>query len=74
MNDSKKSLLFLHISVMLFGLSGVIGQFVDAPSVVVAGEGSSVPRFCFWCCALFPVRRLLCVLPGITGLSFSRAW
>lgn len=37
MNDSKKSLLFLHISVMLFGLSGVIGQFVDAPSVVVAG-------------------------------------
>lgn len=37
MNDSKKSLLFLHISVMLFGLSGVIGQFVEAPSVVVAG-------------------------------------
>lgn len=36
MNDSKKSLLFLHISVMLFGLSSVIGQFVDAPSVVVA--------------------------------------
>lgn len=35
--EYKKSLLSLHISVMLFGLSAVIGQFVDAPSVIIAG-------------------------------------
>lgn len=32
-----KSLLSLHLSVMLFGLSSVLGRFVDAPAAVVAG-------------------------------------
>lgn len=31
-----KNILFLHIAVMLFGLSGVIGQFVEISSVMVA--------------------------------------
>lgn len=31
-----KNILFLHVAVMLFGLSGVIGQFVEVPSVMVA--------------------------------------
>lgn len=31
-----KNVLFLHIAVMLFGLSGVIGQFVEVPAVMVA--------------------------------------
>lgn len=35
--EYQKSLISLHISVMLFGLSAVIGQFVDASSVIVAG-------------------------------------
>lgn len=36
-NEYKKSLFSLHIAVMFFGLSAVIGQFVDVPSVIVAG-------------------------------------
>lgn len=35
-NRFNKNILFLHIAVMLFGLSGVIGQFVEVPSVMVA--------------------------------------
>lgn len=31
------SIILLHFSVMLFGLSAVLGQFVDAPAVVIAG-------------------------------------
>lgn len=31
------SVLLLHLSVMLFGLSAVLGQFVDAPAAVIAG-------------------------------------
>lgn len=31
------STVLLHISVMLFGLSAVLGQFVDAPAVVITG-------------------------------------
>lgn len=31
-----RNILFLHIAVMLFGLSGVIGQFVEISSVMVA--------------------------------------
>lgn len=31
-----KNILFLHIAVMLFGLSGVIAQFVEVPAVMVA--------------------------------------
>ena len=31
------STILLHISVMLFGLSAVLGQFVDAPAVVITG-------------------------------------
>lgn len=31
-----KDILFLHIAVMLFGLSGVIAQFVEVPAVMVA--------------------------------------
>ena len=39
MNASPKggSVLLLHLSVMLFGFSAVLGQFVDAPAVVIAG-------------------------------------
>lgn len=31
------SVFLLHLSVMLFGLSAVLGQFVDAPAAVIAG-------------------------------------
>ncbi len=31
------SLLLLNVSVMLFGLSAVLGRFIDAPAVVIAG-------------------------------------
>ena len=35
--EYQKSLFSLHISVMLFGLSSVVGQWVDAPAVIIAG-------------------------------------
>ena len=31
-----KNILFLHIAVMLFGLSGVVAQFVEVSAVMVA--------------------------------------
>ena len=31
-----KNILYLHIAVMLFGLSGVTAQFVQIPAVLVA--------------------------------------
>ena len=34
--NSKKNVLWLHIAVMLFSISGVVGQFVEIPSVLVA--------------------------------------
>lgn len=37
-NKVEKSIALLHISVMLFGFSAVLGQFVEAPAVVIAGE------------------------------------
>lgn len=36
-NETKNSILLLHISVMLFGLSAVFGRFVDVPAVCIAG-------------------------------------
>ena len=36
MENGKKNILWLHISVMLFSISGVVGQFVEVPSVLVA--------------------------------------
>lgn len=36
-NKVEKSIALLHISVMLFGFSAVLGQFVEAPAVVIAG-------------------------------------
>lgn len=35
--EHKKSLAALHLSVMLFGLSAVLGQMIEAPAVLVAG-------------------------------------
>ncbi|MBM6937931.1 DMT family transporter [Pseudoflavonifractor phocaeensis] len=35
--ETGKSLLSLHAAVMLFGLSSVLGRFVDAPAAAVAG-------------------------------------
>lgn len=35
--EYRKSLISLHIAVMLFGLSAVLGQFVTAPAVIVSG-------------------------------------
>lgn len=34
--NDKKSILHLHIAVMLFSVAGVVGQFVEVPSVMVA--------------------------------------
>lgn len=36
MKSMTKNILCLHIAVMLFGLSGVAGQFVEVPAVMVA--------------------------------------
>lgn len=36
MKTNKRAILNLHIAVMMFGLSGVIGQFVEISSVMVA--------------------------------------
>lgn len=36
-HQAKNSVALLHVAVMLFGLSAVLGQFVDAPAVVIAG-------------------------------------
>ena len=33
---NKKNVICLHIAVMLFGVSGVIAQFVDVPAIMVA--------------------------------------
>lgn len=37
MKHFNRDVLFLHIAVMLFGLSGVVGRFVDLPATAVAG-------------------------------------
>lgn len=37
LDENRKSIMSLHIAVMLFGFSAVLGQFVDAPAVIVAG-------------------------------------
>lgn len=34
--SNKKDILYLNISVMMFGIAGVIGQYVEVPSVMVA--------------------------------------
>ncbi len=34
--NNRKDILYLHIAVMMFSISGVIGQFVEVPSVMVA--------------------------------------
>ena len=34
--NNRKNILYLHIAVMLFSISGVVGQFVEVPSVLVA--------------------------------------
>lgn len=34
--NSRKAILHLHIAVMLFSFAGVVGQFVEVPSVMVA--------------------------------------
>lgn len=34
--NNRKNILYLHIAVMLFSISGVVGQFVEIPSVLVA--------------------------------------
>lgn len=34
--NNKKSILFLHVAVMLFGFSGVLAQYVQVPAVLVA--------------------------------------
>ena len=33
----RNSVMLLHIAVMMFGMSAVLGRFVDAPAVVIAG-------------------------------------
>ncbi len=33
----RNSVALLHVSVMMFGMSAVLGRFVDAPAVVIAG-------------------------------------
>lgn len=37
MKNENKSLMELHLAVMLFGLSSVIGRFITVPAVLVAG-------------------------------------
>ena len=34
--NNKKSILFLHVAVMLFGFSGVLARYVQVPAVLVA--------------------------------------
>lgn len=36
-DSAKTSVWLLHIAVMLFGLAAVLGQFVQAPAVIIAG-------------------------------------
>ena len=40
--NNRKDILYLHIAVMLFSISGVVGQFVEVPSILVA-MGRVVP-------------------------------
>ena len=35
--NARNSVMLLHIAVMMFGMSAVLGRFVDAPAVVIAG-------------------------------------
>ena len=35
-HNNRTDILYLHIAVMMFSISGVIGQFVEVPSVMVA--------------------------------------
>ena len=34
--NNRKDILYLNLAVMMFGIAGVIGQYVDVPSVMVA--------------------------------------
>lgn len=36
MKENRKEIIYLHLAVMLFSLSGVVAQFVEVPSVLVA--------------------------------------
>ncbi|MBQ2650634.1 MAG: DMT family transporter [Clostridia bacterium] len=40
MEKNRRSLLLLHVAVMLFGLSGVLGKWVTVPAYAVAGGRS----------------------------------
>lgn len=46
--DTRKNVILLHIAVMCFSCSGVIGQYVQVPAVQVAMEESSVRRYFYW--------------------------
>ena len=35
-SNNRKAILHLHIAVMLFSFAGLVGQFVEVPSVMVA--------------------------------------
>ena len=41
--DTRKNVILLHIAVMCFSCSGVIGQYVQVPAVQ-----SSVRRYFYW--------------------------
>jgi hypothetical protein len=36
MKTSTKDVLFLNIAVMLFGLAGVVAQYIEIPSILIA--------------------------------------
>lgn len=46
--DTRKNVILLHIAVMCFSCSGVIGQYVQVPAVQVQWEELSVRRYFYW--------------------------
>ena len=45
--DTRKNVILLHIAVMCFSCSGVIGQYVQVPAVQVA-MGRVICSYFYW--------------------------
>lgn len=50
MNIQKKSLISVHIAVLLFGISGLFAKMVDLPSIIITfGRVFFLPYFYLYC-------------------------
>lgn len=79
-DSAKTSVLLLHVAVMLFGLAAVLGQFVQAPAVIIAGGRvvcSSVTLLALSMVTKSPLKldsRKDYLIAGCTGVVLAVHW